>query len=324
MRHDFRMSEMDLGGGGGPVLRGQFLYNEPMKKHVSWRAGGAAQRVYIPADLEDLSWLIRSVPAAQDIHMVGLGSNLLVRDGGVTGVVILLHGVLKNLAIESRTHGLPPAPSGIETQLIYAHAGVASPKLARFAATHNLVGGEFWAGIPGTVGGAIAMNAGCYGSETWDKLVQVHTLDRQGQLNERLPDEYVTGYRHVALKQAEQEWFIGGWFRLERGDGAASREKIKALLKTRIASQPLNLPNAGSVFRNPPGDYAARLIEHCGLKGYRMGDAQVSEKHANFIVNRGQATATDIERLIEHVEDSVEVRTNVRLIREVRIIGERQ
>lgn len=324
MRHDFRMSEMDLGGGGGPVLRGQFLYNEPMKKHVSWRAGGAAQRVYIPADLEDLSWLVRSVPATQDIHMVGLGSNLLVRDGGVTGVVILLHGVLKNLAIESRTHGLPPAPSDMDTELIYAHAGVASPKLARFAATHNLVGGEFWAGIPGTVGGAIAMNAGCYGSETWDKLVQVHTLDRQGQLNERLPDEYVTGYRHVALKHAQQEWFVGGWFRLERGDGATSREKIKALLKTRIASQPLNLPNAGSVFRNPPGDYAARLIEHCGLKGFRMGDAQVSEKHANFIVNRGNATATDIERLIEHVEDSVEVRTNVRLIREVRIIGERQ
>ncbi|MBZ0067977.1 MAG: UDP-N-acetylmuramate dehydrogenase [Thiobacillus sp.] len=324
MRHDYRMSEMDLGGGAAPVLRGQFLYNEPMKKHVSWRAGGAAQRVYIPADLEDLTWLVRSVPAQQDIHMVGLGSNLLVRDGGVTGVVILLHGVLTRLAIECRTQGFPPAPADIDTALVYAQAGVASPKLARFAATHNLVGGEFWAGIPGTVGGAIAMNAGCYGSETWDRLVQVQTLDRQGQINERLPHEYVTGYRHVALKQAQQEWFIGGWFRLARGDGTASREVIKDLLKKRIASQPLNLPNAGSVFRNPPGDFAARLIESCGLKGFRIGDAQVSEKHANFIVNRGKATATDIERLIEHVEGSVEARTNVRLIREVRIIGERQ
>jgi UDP-N-acetylmuramate dehydrogenase len=324
MRHDYRMSEMDLGGGAAPVLRGQFLYNEPMKKHVSWRAGGAAQRVYIPADLEDLTWLVRSVPAQQDIHMVGLGSNLLVRDGGVTGVVILLHGVLTRLAIEGRTQGFPPAPADIDTALVYAQAGVASPKLARFAATHNLVGGEFWAGIPGTVGGAIAMNAGCYGSETWDRLVQVQTLDRQGQINERLPHEYVTGYRHVALKQAQQEWFIGGWFRLARGDGTASREVIKDLLKKRIASQPLNLPNAGSVFRNPPGDFAARLIESCGLKGFRIGDAQVSEKHANFIVNRGKATATDIERLIEHVEGSVEARTNVRLIREVRIIGERQ
>jgi UDP-N-acetylmuramate dehydrogenase len=323
MRHDFRMSEMDLGGGGAPTLRGRFLYNEPMKLHVSWRAGGAAQRAYLPADLDDLSWLVRSIPAHEDIHMIGLGSNLLVRDGGVRGAVVLLHGVLKKLAIESRTQGLPPAPVGRESALLYAQAGVAAPKLARFAANHDLVGGEFWAGIPGTVGGAIAMNAGCYGSETWDRLVQVLTLDRQGQLNERLPDEYVTGYRHVALKQAHQEWFVGGWLRLEKGDGAASRATIKELLKQRIATQPLNQPNAGSVFRNPPGDYAARLIESCGLKGHRIGDAQVSEKHANFIVNLGHATATDIERLIEHVENVVEARSNVRLMREVRIIGER-
>lgn len=324
MRHNYRMSEIDVTGGAAPVLRGRFLYNEPMRRHVSWRAGGPAQRVYVPADLEDLIWLVRSVPANEDIHMVGLGSNLLVRDGGVAGVVILLHGVLKKLAIESRTHGLPPPPEDEDTALVYAEAGVAAPKLARFAANHDLVGAEFWAGIPGTVGGAIAMNAGCYGSETWDRLVQVHTLDRQGQLNERRPDEYVTGYRHVALKLPHQEWFVGGWFRLARGDGASARETIKDLLKRRIAAQPLGLPNAGSVFRNPPGDYAARLIESCGLKGHRIGDAQVSEKHANFIVNLGHATATDIERLIEHVEDTVETRTNVRLIREVRIIGERQ
>jgi UDP-N-acetylmuramate dehydrogenase len=324
MRHDYRMSDIDMAGGGTPALRGHFLYNEPMGRHVAWRAGGAAQRVYIPADLDDLSWLVRSLPAHEEIHMLGLGSNMLVRDGGVAGVVILLHGVLKKLAIESRTHGMPPAPTGRDTALIFAQAGVASPKLARFAANNNLVGGEFWAGIPGTVGGAIAMNAGCYGGETWDKLVQVLTLNRQGQLNERLPGEYVTSYRHVALKQAQQEWFVGGWFRLEHGDGAASREIIKTLLKKRIAAQPLNQPNAGSVFRNPPDDYAARLIEMCGLKGFRIGDAQVSDKHANFIVNLGHAYAADIERLIEHVEDSVEARTNVRLIREVRIIGERQ
>jgi len=318
------MGEPDIAGGGTPVLRGHFLYNEPMRKHVSWRAGGAAQRVYVPADLEDLAWLVRSVPLREDIHMIGLGSNLLVRDGGVSGVVILLHGVLKKLAIESRTQGLPPPPEGIETALVYAQAGVATPKLARFAANHDLIGAEFWAGIPGTVGGAIAMNAGCYGSETWDRLVQVQTLDRQGMLNERLPAEYVTGYRHVALRLLHQEWFIGGWFRLEKGDGAASREAIKALLQKRIAAQPLQMPNAGSVFRNPPGDHAARLIESCGLKGFAIGGARVSEKHANFIVNTGNATATDIERLIEYVENTVEARTNVRLIREVRIIGERQ
>jgi UDP-N-acetylmuramate dehydrogenase len=320
------MSDADIGGGSGrdAVLRGRLLYNEPMSRHVSWHAGGTARRVYIPADLDDLAWMVRSIPPDEPIHMVGLGSNLLVRDGGVRGVVVLLHGVLDRIALEARTQGIPAAEHGSDTGLIYAQAGVPAPKLARFAANHDLVGGEFWAGIPGTVGGAIAMNAGCYGSETWEKLVQVQTLDRQGQLNERLPSEYVLGYRHVALKLAHEEWFIGGWFRLPRGDGHASRETIKQLLKKRIAAQPLNLPNAGSVFRNPPGDFAARLIESCALKGHRIGDAQVSEKHANFIVNLGHASATDIECLIEHVEEVVEARTNVRLIREVRIIGERQ
>jgi UDP-N-acetylmuramate dehydrogenase len=356
MRHDYRMSAGETSGGGhaattcsadsGAGLRGRFLHNEPMKKHVSWRAGGLAQRVYIPADLEDLSWLVRSLPLDEPIHMLGLGSNLLVRDGGVQGVTILLHGVLKQLSVESRVQGLPPGE--MNTGLVYAQAGVAAPKLARFCANQNLVGGEFWAGIPGTVGGALAMNAGCYGHETWEKVAQVLTLNRHGQLTERCAEEYATGYRHVALLQTAafslpnpttlageganvglrppkpiEEWFIGAWFRLPKGDGLASRATIKTLLQQRIATQPLQLPNAGSVFRNPPHDFAARLIESCGLKGYRIGDAQVSGKHANFIVNLGAATASDIERLIEHVETVVEARTNVRLLREVRIIGER-
>ena len=331
MRHDYRMSEAESASGGSaiearapnvmPGLRGRFMHNESMKKHVSWRAGGVAQRVYIPADLEDLCWLVRSLPAQEPIHLFGLGSNLLVRDGGLSGVSILLHGVLKKIALESRVEGVPARSA--DTPLVYAEAGVASPKLARFCANHDLVGGEFWAGIPGTVGGALAMNAGCYGHETWEKVAQVVTLNRQGQLNERRPEDYVTGYRHVALRQVKEEWFIGAWFRLPKGDGVASRATIKALLQKRIATQPLQQPNAGSVFRNPPGDFAARLIESCGLKGYRIGDAQVSPKHANFIVNLNNASAADIERLIEYVETTVEARTNVRLLREVRIMGER-
>jgi UDP-N-acetylmuramate dehydrogenase len=328
-----------------PALRGRFLHNEPMAKHVSWRAGGPAQRAYVPADLEDLRLLLQAIPAEEPVHMTGLGSNLLVRDGGVRGVVVLLHGVLKKLAIESRSFGIPEAPQGMgESGLIYAEAGVASPKVARFAANHNLVGAEFLAGIPGTVGGALAMNAGCYGDETWNHVAQVLTLDRQGLLNERLPTDYVLGYRHVALRAENRphpnpppqageganvmptpidEWFVAGWFRFAKGDGQASRVRIKELLQKRIDTQPLNLPNAGSVFRNPPGDYAARLIEYCGLKGLRIGNAQVSEKHANFIVNLGGATAADIEAAIEKVEEVVEAKTNVRLMREVRIIGER-
>ena len=352
MRHDYRMSEADTSAGGMAAasvtegaagLRGRFLHNEPMKKHVSWRAGGIAQRVYIPADLEDLCWLVRSLPAEEPIHIFGLGSNLLVRDGGLPGVSILLHGVLKKIALESRMLGLPKGDD--DMGLVYAEAGVASPKLARFCANHHLTGGEFWAGIPGTVGGALAMNAGCYGHETWEKVIQVVTLNRQGQLRERRPEDYVIGYRHVALRvdalplanpSAEEgasvtqdvskpieEWFIGAWFRLPKGDGIASRMIIKDLLQKRIATQPLQQANAGSVFRNPPGDHAARLIESCGLKGYRIGDAQVSPKHANFIVNLGNARASDIERLIEHVETTVEALTNVRLLREVRIMGER-
>lgn len=330
MRHNYRMSAAESSGGcttaipvveGAMGLRGRFLPNEPMRKHVSWRAGGMAERVYIPADLEDLTWLVRVLPAAEPIHMVGLGSNLLVRDGGLQGVTILLHGVLKQLAIDSHVQNFPRGAT--DTLMVYAQAGVAAPKLARFCANHNLVGGEFWAGIPGTVGGALAMNAGCYGHETWEKVAQVQTLNRLGQLNERLPEEYVTGYRHVALKLHQQEWFMGAWFRLPLGDGVTSRATIKSLLQQRIATQPLQQPNAGSVFRNPPDDFAARLIESCGLKGHRIGDAQVSLKHANFIVNLGNASAADIERLIEHVETVVETRTNVRLLREVRIIGER-
>lgn len=338
-----------IGGSAGAslyqsVLRGRFLHNESMARHVSWRAGGVAKRVYVPADLEDLRLLLQSIAENEAIHMVGLGSNLLVRDGGVRGVVVLMHGVLKALRVESRTHGIPPAPAEMgESGLIYAEAGVASPKVARFAANHDLVGAEFLAGIPGTVGGALAMNAGCYGSETWGHVAQVLTLDREGQLSERTPQEYELAYRHVALREKLhtptlptsgeganvmpkpiEEWFIAGWLRFAKGDGAASRERIKQLLKKRIATQPLNQPNAGSVFRNPPGDFAARLIESCGLKGLRIGNAQVSEKHANFIVNLGGASAAEIEAVIEKVEEVVEAKTNIRLIREVRIIGERK
>ncbi len=319
------------GGGTGlapidaPVLRGRFLHNEPMSKHVSWRAGGPAQRAYIPADLDDLRLLLQAIPQEEPVHMTGLGSNLLVRDGGVRGVVVLLHGTLKRLALESRSFGIPvaSAESG-ETGLIYAETGVASPKIARFAANHDLAGAEFLAGIPGTLGGALAMNAGCYGDDTWSHVAQVLTVNRQGELNERTPDEYVLGYRHVALKNGAEEWFVAGWLRFSRGDGGAARARIKELLQKRIDTQPLSRPNAGSVFRNPPGDFAARLIESCGLKGLRIGNAQVSEKHANFIVNLGGATAADIEAVIEKVEETVEARTNVRLIREVRIIGERK
>ena len=294
-------------------LRGELRLREPMARHTSWRAGGAAERAYFPADLDDLAAFLRALPVEEMVHMTGLGSNLLVRDGGLRGTVIFTHWALRGISLET--------PGGV-----HAEAGVASPKVARFAALHDLAGGEFLAGIPGTVGGALAMNAGCYGGETWDIVADATTVDRGGSLRKRTRDDYEIAYRHVRLKaqgpRLPEEWFVGATLRLPRGPAAESRKKITELLKRRIATQPLGEPNAGSVFRNPGGDYAARLIEVCGLKGRVIGGAQISEQHANFIVNLGRARAADIEALIQLAERAVKEKFGIELEREVRIVGD--
>jgi UDP-N-acetylmuramate dehydrogenase len=289
-------------------LRGELRRNEPMAEHTSWRAGGCADRAYVPADLDDLRAFLATEPPHEPLYWVGLGSNILVRDGGVRGTIIFTHGVLTHIRFEGNA--------------IYAEAGVPSPKVARFAALHEVTGAEFMAGIPGTVGGALAMNAGCYGGETWNIVESVTTLDRAGQLRQRTRANYDIGYRTVVLRGAGEEWFIAARFKLPRGDSVKSRETIKQLLEQRIAAQPLGQPNAGSVFRNPQGDYAARLIEECGLKGRALGGAMISDKHANFIVNTGTARAADIETLIETACHAVKQKFGVDLEREVRIIGE--
>jgi UDP-N-acetylmuramate dehydrogenase len=304
-------------------LRGRLERNVDMSRYVSWRAGGLAEQLYTPADLDDLCVFLPTLPENEPISFIGLGSNLLVRDKGVKGTLIYLHGVINDIRIETSHEAEPSDSQRPMFGVLYAEAGVASPKVARFAARHELIGAEFLAGIPGTVGGALAMNAGCYGHETWGHVSQVLTIDRQGELHRRSPREYRVSYRHVEPDAERNEWFVAAWLLLQRGDGKASRDEITRLLERRVASQPLQLPNAGSVFRNPPGDYAARLIESCGLKGLQIGGAQVSEKHANFIVNRGGATASDIENVIDMVERTVAERTGIHLLREVRIIGER-
>jgi len=294
-------------------LRGELRVDEPMSRHVSWRTGGRAARCYVPADLDDLCRFLAQTDAGEPLLFVGLGSNLLVRDGGYHGTVVLVHAASKHPVL--RDGG------------VYAECGVASPKVARFAARHGLAGAEFLAGIPGTVGGALAMNAGCYGAETWDIVSRVVLVERRGTLKTCSHDEFDLGYRHCALRSGGNLgadcWFAAAYFRLPPGDEQQSRARIRELLTRRIATQPLQLPNAGSVFRNPVGDHAARLIESCGLKGLERGGARVSEKHANFIVNpRGAARASDIEWLIDHVRDAVYARTGVTLHAEVRIVGE--
>lgn len=296
-------------------LRGVLKFDEPMSEHTSWRVGGPAERFYIPADIADLSQFLQGLANDEPVHFIGLGSNLLVRDGGVRGTVVLLHSALNQIAL---WHGKPGEAVGV-----YAEAGVASPKVARFAALNGFEGAEFLAGIPGTVGGALAMNAGCYGAETWQHVTEVLTIDGFGELRRRMPQDFDIGYRHVALKAGiASEWFVAAWFAFKPGNGDASRQKIKDLLEKRVASQPIGQPNAGSVFRNPPGDHAARLIEACGLKGTTVGGAMVSPKHANFIVNAGGATAADIEALIAKVRQTVKEQHGVELVTEVRVIGE--
>jgi UDP-N-acetylmuramate dehydrogenase len=310
-------------------LRGCLRLDEPMARHVSWRAGGCVARTYQPADLSDLQAFLRTLPATEPIYFVGLGSNLLVRDGGLRGTVVFTHWALRELRFQE---------AGEE---LYAEAGLPSPKVARFAALHGRSGAEFLAGIPGTVGGALAMNAGCYGAETWEIVARVGTVDRRGRLHERTSAEFKIEYRHVSLKRRgdealdgpghlfsvapppSEEWFVSATFRLAGGDVDVSRHKIRELLKRRIATQPLSEPNAGSVFRNPVGDFAARLIEACGLKGHTIGDAMISPKHANFIINRGDARAADIEALIERAQSAVKAKFGIDLEREVKIIGER-
>ena len=286
--------------------RGRLSANEPMARHTSWRVGGPARQFYIPANSDDLSAFLAACAADEPITWCGLGSNLLVRDGGIPGTVIMTSGALNGLAL-------------IAPNRVRAEAGVASAKLARFSVQQQLCGAEFLAGIPGTVGGALAMNAGAFGGETWNTVAAVETIDRAGVVRTRTRADFTVGYRSVVGPAGE--WFLAGHFHLTSGSDSDGRALIKQLLAKRGATQPTQWPNAGSVFRNPPGDFAARLIETAGLKGHCIGAACVSSLHANFIVNSGGARAAEIEALIAQVQAQVLQVHGVHLETEVRIVG---
>jgi UDP-N-acetylmuramate dehydrogenase len=288
-------------------LRGKLLLNESMSRHTSWRIGGPADRYYQPADIEDLTQFLQQLPEDESVFWLGLGSNLLVRDGGIRGTVIATSGVVSRLEL-------------INENTVRAEAGVACAKVARFCARAGLTGAEFFAGIPGTMGGALAMNAGAFGGETWKIVSAVETLAKHGQRYQRTPDEYEISYRQVA--GPVDEWFVAAQLKLNKGDTETGQARIKELLARRSATQPTQQPNAGSVFRNPENDHAARLIEACKLKGVCKGAACISQKHANFIVNTGGAKAADVESLINHVASIVAEQQDVQLKREVHIVGE--
>jgi len=287
------------------TVQGEIRYNESMSRHTSWRAGGPAEVFFMPASIEDLAAFLAELDADTPLFWHGVGSNLLVRDGGLPGVVISATKILRD--IERLDH-----------YLAQAGAGLPCTALARQCIRWELGPSEFFAGIPGTVGGALAMNAGAHGGETWERVESLRTIDRNGEIHERAPGEYKVGYRSVS--GPANEWFLGATFRFE-ANSVPSIENMNAMLERRKKTQPLGLPSCGSVFRNPAGDHSARLIEAAGLKGHRIGGAEVSEKHANFIINRDAATATDIEELIEHVRQTVLDESGVNLVHEVRIVG---
>ena len=288
-------------------VRGVMKLNEPMKKHTSWRTGGHAERYFKPADVDDLCSFLEQIPEDEPLFWFGLGSNLLIRDGGLQGTVIALSGVLNDLHV-------------YDDVSMHVGAGVACAKVARMSVKAGLSGGEFLAGIPGTMGGALAMNAGAFGGETWNIVSSVETVNRQGQRIKRDATEFETAYRHVNLP--EDECFVSAELLLA-GDGDTNGQaRIQALLNKRTERQPTGKASCGSVFRNPENDYAARLIEVSGLKGQSIGNAEVSDKHANFIINSGSASAEDIESLILLIQEKVKLDHGIELIPEVRIVGE--
>lgn len=289
-----------------PTVRGELRRNEPLSRYTSWRVGGPADVLFRPADVEDLATFLRGLDESTPLFWIGAGSNLLVRDGGVRGVVIAASRMLRDL-------------ERIDDVTVRAGAGVPCTQLARQCLRWKLGPSEFFAGIPGSVGGALTMNAGAHGGETWERVASVRTIDRSGEIHNRAPGDYAVSYRSVV--GPTDEWFLEATLRFEAGC-EPSAATLENMLARRKSTQPLGLPSCGSVFRNPPGDHAARLIESAKLKGQRIGGAEVSEKHANFIINTGNATAADIEALIERVRDTVFEVHGVELAHEVRIVGE--
>lgn len=303
-------------------LQGQLKLNEPLSRYTTWRIGGEAECFYQPDNASDLQGLLKMLPEDTELNWIGLGSNLLIRDGGVKGVVIYSNGVLNELNINCSDAD----DKNNRTQcLITAEAGVACAIFARKAANESINGAEFLSGIPGTIGGALAMNAGAFGGETWRYVQSVSMIDRWGEVTNRTADDFSIDYRQVKMKDGTdlQAWFLSAVFCFTRDAQGLmqSKQEIKRLLKHRAETQPTKQANAGSVFKNPDNDYAARLIEDCGLKGETVNDAQISPKHANFIINNGAAKAADVEALINKIKATVYEQYQINLETEVRIIG---
>jgi len=293
-------------------FKGEIRRAVPMSEHTSFRVGGKVDYLALPEGPEDLQRILewcrqQGIPT----FILGNGTNLLVRDGGIRGMAISLsRGFLR----------VEEAERGPEGGLVLAEAGQSLGKLVEFSWKKGLAGLEFAAGIPGSVGGALYMNAGAFRREIKDVLDSVRLLGPDGIVSERRKEEWKFDYRSMGLEKGEV--ILGGKFRLSAEDGQTVKRRIDEIIQQRRSKQPYDLPSAGSVFKNPPQVAAGKLIEEAGLKGYRIGDAQISEKHANFIVNRGRARAQDILALVELARKKVQQEKGVWLETEIQIIGE--
>jgi UDP-N-acetylmuramate dehydrogenase len=286
-------------------VRGRLLADEPMSRHCSWRTGGKAERFFEPADIDDLVDFLHQVDRSEPLTWIGLGSNVLVRDGGIDGTVVATPRTMNTWR-------------WLDAARLYVECGVACAKVAKEAFRQQLGGGSFLGGIPGTIGGALAMNAGAFGREIWMLVESVELLDRDGERQLVDRQRFTTAYRSVDVPA--EHWFVSTVLRFDPEPAAEERD-VRALLGERNASQPTGQASCGSVFKNPPGDFAGRLIEAAGLKGSRRGGCHVSDKHANFIINDAAASAADIERLMLDVQAAVAQKFGQQLEPEVRIVG---
>lgn len=286
-------------------IRGEVAFDAPLAALTSLGIGGPADALVSPEDVHDVCRIVRQAQTARIPIMVLGGTNLLVQDGGIRGIVLSLANLA---AIEKE-----------DERLVFAEAGARMPVLLGFAVHHALSGLEWAAGIPGTVGGAVVMNAGTKLGEMQDCLDAVQMVDLEGRLVTHAAADVAFAYRSVSLPEGV---VVGAWLRLTPASRETIDSRTKSYLQYRKRSQPLSQPNAGSVFKNPQGTTAGRLIEDAGLKGYRVGDAQVSTKHANFIVNLGQARSADVLRLIETIQREVSRQTGMMLELEWKVVGE--
>ena len=287
-------------------FEGDCSYDESMAKHTSWRVGGRADLFYSPKSRKDLVYFLSSIDPNLPITWIGRGTNILVRDAGIRGVVISTKSFLKEIEKTSE-------------YLYKVEAGVACVELALFCQKNGIGPAAFFSGIPGSIGGALTMNAGSFGMETWDLVKEVEVINEKGDISFIEKESFDIAYRTVTFPF--RLWFLSCSMFLS-SDEQTTKDNLIELRNQRIRTQPLSEDTCGSVFKNPPGNFAGALIEGSGLKGFRIGSASISEQHANFIVNEGGATARDIENLIKHTRQAVREKFDIDLQPEVRIIGE--